>query len=388
LQETVIVQSDNVAQAGIKDAVLWFKRQPAQPVNQRAYPTPDAAFHPRTDPNEHQSDTIDESIGIVREYPLSRVAEDFTWWGDDYLGDALQGKSRIWVRYEVRRQSPGMPWDPNAVHDISKLRIADAETGDGRVWQIGSAGYVYVKADPSKPYNVPPNKVIAKSRASTELWRINLILPSKAALIVNNISTVKIDGESIISGMNNAGIAYYTSEAGFNVSVFGSSVTGSPPTQKIDIPDNTEIDPVKIFGVTSAKLAELADISVSTLSELTNHYPAMAIVYIGSAERTVFNDVCPNDHSLVGGGILYVNGDLELQAGADVVFTGIIYVNGNVRIIGNKVITGALVAVGKVDFVGDGGKITYNDDVVSSVRQQLTQYRENKSAGHIMPGLN
>ncbi len=107
------VQADNVARAGLVEAIAWFRRQPNQPVrstiNTTLYPWPDAAFAPKTTTDPATSDTIDETIGMVKEYPLNDAGN-------------------VWARFEVQRQNDTAtnPEDPKAVHDVSDKRIDGA----------------------------------------------------------------------------------------------------------------------------------------------------------------------------------------------------------------------------------------------------------------------
>lgn len=103
-------QANNVAKAGLADAMAWFRRQAIQPVrsssNPTAYPYPDAAFFPRNNGVPSTTDTLDESIGLTKEY-------------------AMTDNSRLWAHYEVRRQQDPATnsWVDHAVHDITGKRL-------------------------------------------------------------------------------------------------------------------------------------------------------------------------------------------------------------------------------------------------------------------------
>ncbi|HPC77983.1 MAG TPA: hypothetical protein PK811_06575, partial [bacterium] len=80
------------------------------------------------------------------------------------------------------------------------------------------------------------------------------------------------------------------------------------------------LNPQSIFGLNLNELSNLADISVSSVSELPEKLPSSALIYIdGNAQFT-------RDRPLNGGGILIVNGNLVIHAGSNSSFTGIIYV--------------------------------------------------------------
>src|SRR4051812_5384668 len=63
-------QADNIARSGLVDGINWFRRH--QPVSSTlsgsAYP--DAAFQPVHSTDPYASETLDESIGLVKQYPL------------------------------------------------------------------------------------------------------------------------------------------------------------------------------------------------------------------------------------------------------------------------------------------------------------------------------
>lgn len=194
LQELNVAEAENVAKAGLVDALGWYRRKGVvvrsfnnnyvipgtTPTYTAPYTHPDQPFEPQYNVNAAQSDTIDASIGIVSEYPLD-VSSTTT-------------NAVFFARYEVIRQDPqhpnptetSTPWttptktstpNPNAVHDVSGNRVPGLWNGDGLVWQVQSTGYVFRRNDPSKAFNVWPNKVVATARVMTELRKMQLNLP-------------------------------------------------------------------------------------------------------------------------------------------------------------------------------------------------------------------
>ncbi|HEY5038087.1 MAG TPA: hypothetical protein VIJ93_03340, partial [bacterium] len=204
-RELYIGEAENVARAGLQDAMGWFRRQSgnggvvfgnqintyapggAAPVINPLYTNVDQAFNPVYNAvNSQGSDTIDASIGIVSEYPLN---------------DAVTANALYWARYEVKKQGVGA-FDPNAVHDVTGSRTSSYLNGDGYIWNIVSTGYVYKRLDKSVdafglwviPYNQSPNLLVASARFSTELRKLALNMPipstdigKSAALYVENI---------------------------------------------------------------------------------------------------------------------------------------------------------------------------------------------------------
>ena len=71
-------QAEEIARAGLTDALAWFRRQPIQPVLE---------FAPRRDlgANPPINETDDETLGLVRAFEIS---------------------PRVWARYIVRHGAP------------------------------------------------------------------------------------------------------------------------------------------------------------------------------------------------------------------------------------------------------------------------------------------
>lgn len=349
-QRNQFAQGDNIARAGLTDAMSWFKRQSCQPVRQTScggYTYPDMAFFPRV----ASGDTIDEGIGLVHEYPIT---------SDSFL----------WARYEVRRScvAPNSPtYASLAVHDVSPLRIQGANAGDGLVWQISSIGYVYRKLNGSVPYNQSPNQIVSQAAATTEIRRVGISLPANAAAITVNASNVSLTNGSRLLGGSNIGLLYNT----------GTVPAGSAPYV---IPNSNNsgpnpIDPQSIFSVTPADLKLVADYLFPSGAILPPTLPTMAIVYIDG------NASFDTTHQLIGSGILYVNGNLTVASNPNTLFSGVIFVTGNVNITGPASISGSLIAQGSLTLAtgSDISEVTYDGNIINTVRQQVTQYRENKS---------
>jgi len=363
-QINISVQANNVARAGLVEAVSWFRRQATQPVRSTgnaAYTWEDAAFYPRTSTNTALSDTLDESIGLVKEYSLS-------------------DSDNIWARFEVRRQQNTAlnAVNAQAVHDVSMSRIEGATWGSGLAWYVEASGIVYRRRDASKAYNESPNEVISRSRVATEIRRISIVLPSLSALCVNgNRSTVTLANNSRLRGQTNSGLATRLNAGAPNLSGSSNILPATYPSNGVSI------TPTYVFGVSDSELKLMADYTVGAVSELPVDYPTMTVVYVNG--NAAFNSV----NKLNGGGILYVNGNLTITAAAgDCLFSGVIYVTGTTTITGEALISGAVVSVGNVSMNGNGGvaEIDYDGPILDSVRQQVAQYRENKAVFYSFSG--
>ncbi|HVZ80145.1 MAG TPA: hypothetical protein VHE12_05000 [bacterium] len=200
-------EAANVAQAGLVDALGWFRRKNAlveaytsnfytnqSPSFASGYSYVDQPFQPVYNAtNPQNSDTMDAYVGLVNEFPL------------DAKGTSLTAV--IMGRYEVPRQADpfhpnatqtATPYttatrtstpNPNAVHDITGQRITKLLNGDGLVWLAQSTGYVYKRMDHRMdssgnwivPYNQSPNKVLATARMATEFRKMTFNLPTDSS---------------------------------------------------------------------------------------------------------------------------------------------------------------------------------------------------------------
>jgi hypothetical protein len=104
-------------------------------------------------------------------------------------------------------------------------------------------------------------------------------------------------------------------------------------------------------------------------------YPTLSVVYVNG------NVTFDATHQLRGGGILYINGNLTIASTSNTLFSGVIYVAGNVTVNGPALISGSLIATGTVTIRGtsDVAQVEYDGSLISSVRQQICQYREYRS---------
>lgn len=247
-QQYLISNADSVARAGISDAIAWFMRQPNQPVKSGYPPTTfawaDGAFNPQISTNPLNSDTIDASIGIVKQYELSDT-------------------NSLWARYEVHRQTnPAVsPYNQFAVHDVSGERLAGQQDGDGDVWYIPSYGYIYRNLNPALPYNTPPNQVVASSLVSTEILKVTLTLQVPVAYIVNNGGpngnpTVQINNNGRIYG----GTYGCGRSSGANPQInAGATVTGTSAQYNPKSFMLTQHTVQYVLGVSTAQLRILSD---------------------------------------------------------------------------------------------------------------------------------
>ena len=369
-QETTVLQAENVARAGLVDAISWFRRQPKQPVRKgTTYAWADGAFYPRTSTDPAHCDTINETIGLVKEYQLSE-------------------SGALWARYEVKRQpSPGA-YDIHAVHDITGERMhtggIDDYNGAGVVWYIESTGYIYRRKSSASAYNVSPNQVVGKARVSTEIRRITVNPPSESAFFVNSGGTssnrtVNIYDNGRINGGSKIGCSSMPPSR--SPKLYGSGYYSSYQV----LYASAAVTSTYVFGVSTSDLKALADYDVKNSSALPSDMPDMALIYIDG------NAIFDASRPLRASGIMFVNGDLTITAGSNSLFSGFIYVTNNAYIYAPCLISGCVIAYNGLTLSATGAtdvaEIDYDGGILSSVRQQICQYRENKAIYRVFTGL-
>ena len=363
LQANSFAQASNVARAGLTDAEAWFRMQSIQPVGsiKAGLPYPDAAFYPRGT-SANPTDTDDETIGLVRTFPLGET-------------------NSLYARYEVQRQTVNnvvstSSTNDHAVHDITASRTPPpARAGDGLIWYIESVGYVYQRKNPSISFNLPPNIIVGRARVSTELRRMGLVDFTAAAAVVAR-GNVAVGANCRIMGGNNAYGVVSNSGAGNPANVTGGWGIAATTGTAISMPN--------IFGLQNYDIRMIADYAVNTANDLPTNYPSTGLVYVAG------NAVFDATHPLTGGGVLIVSGDLTVQSTSNALFSGVIFVQGNAVINGPALISGSVLATGTLTLTGatDVAQIEYDRATLNTVRQNVGQYRQNKSAYHVFSALD
>jgi hypothetical protein len=321
-------QANNTAQAGLTEALSWFRKQDTQPV---------AAFAPQRDEDANPPilETEDSSIGLVRSYEVSELGN-------------------VWGRYEVRMDS---------VQDVTNVR---GKTGVGTIWQIESNGLIYVQNDADQPYNVLPNRVLVNRRVRAEIQRMTVVLPGGNAAIQSlRADNITIGNKAKVLGGSGIGLVYPPSTGSPTIQ---GSVTGSPATSSIS-PFPYSIQ--EIFGVSDQELSGMADIVVTDMDDLPQDLPGMSIIVIqGDAVFT-------QNRPLMGSGILIVYGDLELAVSSNSNYSGIIYVTGDYEQNAPSLVSGAIIALNGVAIngLGDFAEVDFDDAILTNVQQQMSQYR-------------
>ncbi len=368
---------DNIARAGLVDAISWFRRQQMQPVRSGYPPTryawSDGAFDPRVSTDAVKNDTIDESIGIVKEYQLSE-------------------NSALWARYEVKRQTNTTvaAYDPYAVHDITGERLFTGEqNGQGYAWYLCSKGYIYRRKNASVPFDTSPNEVVARSKVSTEIRRLSLNTQVPCAFICNYGGTnssrkVKVNPKGrIYGGTYGCG----RSSGSAPQMVAGSTMTGTSSAYNPTSFMLSQHTPQYVLGVSTSDLKIMADYLVTDVSQLPETLPDMTLIYVNG------NATFSSSRPLRSSGVLFVAGNLTISAGSNSTFSGLIYATGSATIEDPCFISGCVVAFNGLTLSRSSGatdvaEIRYDSAILDMVRQQICQYREMKSTYRIFTGFS
>lgn len=324
-------QAVNSAQAGLVDALSFFRRQTVQPVT---------AFSPQLDllSSPPVIDTDDPTIGIVREYEISDLGH-------------------VWGRYEVR---------------TSEVRDASAERGkpgNGTIWVVESIGYVYARKDLTKAHNQSPNRTLSKVTARTEFQRLNIVLPGNAAINARQGSDVTTETKSRIIAGPDIGVLHppSTGSATLNGSV-GAGINDGTASPYLDSIQD-------VFGVSQRELIAMADLVAYSMADLPPKIPSMSLTVIRA------NATFTPSQPLVGTGILVVLGDLTIAPDSFSNFNGLIFVTGDYEQNAPSQVSGAIIGHGLIDIkgAGDFSEVTFDGTLITLIQNEMGQYRVTRS---------
>ena len=325
-------QAINAANAGLVESLSWFRRQASQPVT---------AFAPQVDALQTPpiNDTDDPSVGLVRDFEISDLGS-------------------VWGRYEV-------PYP--RVRDVSGAR---GQPGAGSVWLVDSVGIVYVRSDPTKPYNQPPNRVLTRTYARTEVQRMSIVPPANAAICVSRADAITTESKTrILGGSYGVAIAYppATGTTTLNGTTSGLMQTTSVTPYKDSI--------AEVFGVDQQQLIAMADVVAADAAGLPRKLPEMALVVVTG------NAVFDVNRPLIGSGVMVTLGDLRMQAGSLSSYNGLIYVGGDYEQSAPSQVSGTVIVGGQVTLrsAGDFSEVYYDPSVLSQITRHIGQYRFSRS---------
>lgn len=343
-------QATSAAEAGITDALSWFRRQSTQPVE---------TFAPVYDPDQQIIDTEDESIGIVREFEIS-------------------AQTGHYGRYEVMKVDPVN--SATVVRDISSQRIINSEeAAPGTVWYVESKGIVYERNDAEKAYNESPNRVVRQVTLASEIQRL-AIAPTADAALISDTGNVTVRTKGRIRGISTTAVVYDRSGGGA-VRNWGGTIEGGSNQAAVFPGQDDSVTALvrQVFASAPEDLKSLADIYVTDTDDLPPELPTLGIIYIDG--DATFDSSMP----LTGGGIIVVDGNMLINDNSASIYSGLVFVTGNYTQKSPSLISGTVMVMGDSEIRGslDIAEIMYDEDIMDIVRQKLGQYRASRSPYHV-----
>jgi hypothetical protein len=347
VQRQLLWQGDviNVANAGLTEALDWFRRQP-QPVT---------TFNPTNSGSVNDTDTNTTPPSIVRSFELSKLG-------------------RVWARYEAVQGTGAI--NGSGVVDASVSRGKTA----GSVWRLESNGTIYVNNDPAVAYNASPNVILARKTLRTEIQKFAIATPADCALCIYTCSNANVGTASAPKGRVQGGAGAALPGVACSAAVPGPNVAAGSPGGDLDnwsggVP-TTNWSISAVFGLSQTELYQIADINVNAVSQLPATLPQMQVIVIDvGAGTATFNAANP----LVGSGILFVNGNLSISGTSS--WSGVIYVNsGNYTQIAPAFVDGTVIvpgsgSTGTVQGTGDYAELVFDKFILGQVSQQIGQFK-------------
>lgn len=354
-------QARAVAEAGLIDALAWFRRQQTQPVTTFA-PQRNLAVLPVV------NETDDPAIGLVREYEIM---------------------PSLWGRYEVRKPVAAEAWtdsNANGRYDYGEAftdtdgdgkrdparetRDISAErgfAGAGTVWRVVAHGRVYRRRDAAQPLGSAANPRLAGVTVAAEIRRFVMVPPAVAALCVKTASTTVIGARTRIIGGAKGGLINKSSTG--TPTTTSAEITGTPAKGTITSYDDTT---ETMFGVTLPELKAMADASWASAANFPKKIGDFSLNVVPGP--ITFDDARP----LRGTGIVVVDGNADFVAGNNTFFNGMLVVRGNLTMRAPVYFRGTVVVTGSVDMSGTGGdysELNYDAAILTEVLTILGQYR-------------
>lgn len=338
-------QAVQFAKSGLVEALGWCRKQTSQPVT-TFEPVLDTASTPPV------LETIDPTIGLVREFAIT---------------NSVWGRYEVWKEWDADPDSARLAWRTQMqCEDVSDMR---GNLSPGSIWRIRSLGYVYRRVDPNVAFNVAPNQVLGQEMAEVEARRLALQPPGQAALCARTGSTTSVLTRGrLIGGSTAAGLYYLNGTGSPTVSGTGASVTGTPGQSAATTYDDSF---EAVFGVSRTELTAMADYVVAAAGDFPSPVPVDTLVL--SNVGMTFTAAQP----LKGTGVVAIVGDTTISQGSYSAFSGLLYVQGNLTIREPSEIQGAVVCTGTITVQGnsDYATITYDDAILTHLRQELGTYR-------------
>ena len=373
-------QAREVARAGLTDAYAWLRRQTSQPVASFA---PQRVGANRPDYLAEPDGGWDSTIDMTGS-PLNETDDP-----DKGLVRAFEISPGIWARYEVDTGAGSETfvdtngnglWDDgegytdansdgkwNAGQGTRDLTNERGMNGTGSVWMIECTAEIFRRSRDDLPLGVGPNHRLARAKMAQEVRRLAISPPATSAICCSQGSNIAVGNRTRINGNGANALAYAGS-------------TGSPSTGGSEIVGSVSGVPgyagflEDVFGVTLAKLKSMADISTSdSINGVPKVIPDYNLVVV-DAPVTQFDLARP----LRGTGVVIFRGDVDIQAGSNSFFNGLVYVQGDLTVRAPAYIRGTIIVTGDVDMQGTGGdyvEVDHDGSIVSHLLTKMGQYR-------------
>lgn len=382
-------QADEVAQAGLTDALAWFRRQTSQPVSEfKPLGLPPSQRAIGATPGEIVvTPEIQAELDSQDYYSVEKAESELPEVG---LVRTFEMAPGVWARYTVTRGTPAEPFvdaNQNGIYDGGEA-YTDSD-GDGRysparnsldvsqsrgllangtVWHLTSLGEVFRRPRMDLDLGEGPNMRLATSLWGTEVRRLTIATPASAALCVARGDHIDLGSRVRLRGVGAVAYQRYTGTPNL-----GSAELEGP----VDSPPDFETGHMEVFGVDWPELMSMADIStVDAATGIPATLPTDSLVVVtGDAEFS-------SEHPLRGSAVVAVRGDVTMLGGSNPFFNGVLYVDGDLTIRGPALVRGITICTGTADIRGSGGdyvELEHDSGVVADLLQSIGQYRYAKA---------
>jgi hypothetical protein len=253
--------------------------------------------------------------------------------------------------------------------------------GAGAIWYVTSKGEIFRRVRSDLGLGEGPNTRLAVSTWGTELRRLSIATPAAAALCVQDGGLLRVQDRVTIRG--DTAIAY--GQAGGDP-VIDSAAKGKKKKKKkkgaadgsviegsvVSMPNfQTSYDDV--FGVPWTRMMSMADIATSTPEKtLPARLPVDALIVITG--DVTFDKQTP----LSGSALVIVRGNCTIARGSNSFFTGLLYVDGDLELNGPAFLRGTTIVTGACTLRGSGSEaveLEHDAGVLTDLLARVGQYR-------------
>ena len=229
-------------------------------------------------------------------------------------------------------------------------------------------GAVFARPRADLPLGEGRNVRLAACRLVSEIRRLTLTPPGRAALCGTRGDGVAVGNRARLLGGTGGAIVYQPS-TGSPQLLSGSEVSGSPATAAVPGYDGTIQG---VFGVPLGDLMSLADVSTDDAAVLPSP--------LGDYTLTIVDGDCTFGEArpLRGTGILVVTGNCTLESGGNAFFNGLLWVGGRLTMRAPAYLRGTIIVGTGADLRGLGGdyvEVDHDVQILGELLSLLGQYR-------------